>query len=306
MHGGKRRLGLAAGGILVLVLSGCGGDTGAGATPSAVAKDHLKILVGGMSKQIYLPNMLTKQLGYFDEQNLDVELIDEASGQSAEEEVLSGGVEAGSGSYNHTIEIQAKGKGLTEVVQLLISPGEAEMVSSKEADTVKSITDLKGKNLGVTELGSGTHTLTQYMLGQKGITAGSGPVRARGRGRHVHRRHQAGQDRRGHDDRADHLSAAPIGRRQGADRPAHAGRDPRRAGRRLPLYLRVHEVRLRQQPQGRGAAAGERLREDAQVDPLAHAGGSGRQDARGLLCGQQGPLHHRAHEPVRDVQPRRH
>jgi NitT/TauT family transport system substrate-binding protein len=170
MHGAKRRLGLAAGGILVLVLSGCGGDTGVGSTPSAVAKDHLKILVGGMSKQIYLPNMLTKQLGYFDEQNLDVELIDEASGQSAEEEVLSGGVDAGSGSYNHTIEIQAKGKGLTEVVQLLISPGEAEMVSSKEADTVKSITDLKGKNLGVTELGSGTHTLTQYMLGQKGIT----------------------------------------------------------------------------------------------------------------------------------------
>jgi NitT/TauT family transport system substrate-binding protein len=80
MHGAKRRLGLAAGGILVLVLSGCGGDTGVGSTPSAVAKDHLKILVGGMSKQIYLPNMLTKQLGYFDEQNLDVELIDEASG----------------------------------------------------------------------------------------------------------------------------------------------------------------------------------------------------------------------------------
>ena len=48
-----------------------------------------------MSKQIYLPNMLTKQLGFFDEQNLDVQLIDEASGQSAEEEVLSGGVDAG-------------------------------------------------------------------------------------------------------------------------------------------------------------------------------------------------------------------
>ena len=45
------------------------------------------------------------------------------------------------------------------------------MVSSEEADTIKSITDLKGKNLGVTELGSGTHTLTQYMLGQKGIAA---------------------------------------------------------------------------------------------------------------------------------------
>lgn len=167
----KRRFGLVAGAILILVLSGCDTNAGTGTTPGAATKVQLKILVGGMSKQIYLPNMLTKQLGYFDEQNLDVQLIDEASGQSAEEEVLSGGVDAGSGSYNHTIEIQAKGKGLTEVVQLLISPGEAEMVSSKEADTVKTITDLKGKNLGVTELGSGTQTLTQYMLSQKGISA---------------------------------------------------------------------------------------------------------------------------------------
>ena len=115
--------------------------------------------------------MLAKQLGYFDEQNLNVELIDEKSGQSAEEEVLAGNVQAGSGSYNHTIEIQAKGKQLIDVVQLLISPGEAEVVASSKADQIKSITDLKGKNLGVTELGSGTQTITQYMLSKSGIPA---------------------------------------------------------------------------------------------------------------------------------------
>lgn len=139
-------------------------------TPSA-QKDHIKIMVGGISKQIYLPNMLTKQLGYFDEQNLDVELIDEASGQSSEEQVLTGGVDAGSGSYNHTLELQAKGKELVDVVQLLISPGEAEVVSTKEAGQIKSAVDLKGKNLGVTELGSGTQTITQYLLTKNGIPA---------------------------------------------------------------------------------------------------------------------------------------
>ncbi len=171
MNQTQRKIGLAAAGSLILILSACDMNGASSSTTPAAAKDKIKILVGGMSKQIYLPNELTKQLGFFDEQNLDVQLIDEASGQSAEEEVLSGGVDAGSGSYNHTLEIQAKGKGLTEVVQLLISPGEAEMVSSKQADTVKSITDLKGKKLGVTELGSGTQTLTQYMLTQKGIAS---------------------------------------------------------------------------------------------------------------------------------------
>jgi sulfonate transport system substrate-binding protein len=130
----------------------------------------VKIMVGGLNKQIYLPNMLAQRLGYFKEQNLDVTLVDEASGQSAEEQVLTGNVDAASGSYNHTQEVQPKGKYLETVVQLQLAPGEAEVLKADEAGTVKSAADLKGKNLGVTELGSGTHTLTMAILGRQGIT----------------------------------------------------------------------------------------------------------------------------------------
>ena len=144
----------------------------ASATTAAAAtgpKTQLKIMVGGLSKQIYLPNMLTKQLGFFDQNGLDVTLIDEASGQSSEQSVLTGQVDAGSGSYNHTVELQAAGKKMECVVQLDIAPGEAEMVSSKVAGQVKSVNDLKGRNLGVTELGSGTQTITQALLNKVGI-----------------------------------------------------------------------------------------------------------------------------------------
>lgn len=141
----------------------------AAATPTA-AMTRLSIMVGGMAKQIYLPNELTAKLGYFAQQGLDVTLIDEASGQSSETEVLAGQVQAGSGSYNHTIEIQALGKSMTDVVQLLVAPGEAEMVTAKEAGQIKSVSDLKGRNLGVTELGSGTQTITTLLLARKGIT----------------------------------------------------------------------------------------------------------------------------------------
>jgi NitT/TauT family transport system substrate-binding protein len=126
-------------------------------------------MVGGLSKQIYLPNMLSQQLGYFSQQGLDVTLIDEASGQSSEDEVLAGQVDAGSGSYNHTQELQAKGKDMMTVVQLGVAPGEAEMVSAKEAGQIHTIADLKGKNLGVTELGSGTQVLTEALLTKAGI-----------------------------------------------------------------------------------------------------------------------------------------
>jgi NitT/TauT family transport system substrate-binding protein len=147
------------------------GTTNTGATSAASSPTKLKIMVGGISKQIYLPNELSAALGYFKEENLDVTLIDEASGQSSEQQVLAGGVQAGSGSYNHTIELQAAGKSMESVVQLQSAPGEALMVSNKAAAKVKSASDLKGANMGVTELGSGTQTLSTAILGQVGIAA---------------------------------------------------------------------------------------------------------------------------------------
>ena len=168
MNSRSRQICLLTAIILVLILSACGSSSN-GSSSNGSAKTHLTIIVGGLSKQIYLPNMLAKRLGYFDQAGLDVSLIDETSGQASTDAVLAGQVEAGSGSYNHTIELQALGKSLTEVVQLDIAPGEAEVVSAKEAGQIHSFADLKGKNLGVTELGSGTHTLSIALLHQSGL-----------------------------------------------------------------------------------------------------------------------------------------
>ena len=160
--------------VLMLILSACGGSSGGGTSSSGgssggTEKVHLSIMVGGLSKQIYLPNMLAKQLGYFDQAGLNVTLIDEASGQSSENSVLAGQVDAGSGSYNHTIELQAAGKKMESVLLMDVAPGEAEIVSTKAASQIHSVRDLKGKNLGVTELGSGTQTLTTSLLYNVGI-----------------------------------------------------------------------------------------------------------------------------------------
>jgi NitT/TauT family transport system substrate-binding protein len=166
----KRQLWLVIGIIFVLILSACGSSSTSSGPSTSNGKVQLKIMVGGLSKQIYLPNKLTQQLGYFGQEGLDVTLIDEASGQSSENEVLAGQVDAGSGSYNHTLELQAAGKQMESVVLLNVAPGEAEVISAKEAGQIHSVSDLKGKNLGVTELGSGTQTLTTALLHKVGIT----------------------------------------------------------------------------------------------------------------------------------------
>lgn len=159
---------LIGGLVMALLLTACGNT---GPTTGSNGKIHLQIMVGGMSKQIYLPNELTQQLGYFSQQGLDVTLIDEASGQSSENEVLAHQVDAGSGSYNHTIELAAAGKQMQCVVQMDVAPGEAEVVATKEAGQIKSMADLKGKNLGVTERGSGTETITDVLLHKAGVSA---------------------------------------------------------------------------------------------------------------------------------------
>jgi NitT/TauT family transport system substrate-binding protein len=150
--------------------------TACGSAPAPAADNSpasLKIMVGGLAKQIYIPNKLTEILGYFKEQNLTVELIDEASGQETSDEVVAGNVDGGSGSYSHVLELQAKGKFLLQVAQFQIAPGEAEMISTKAASTYSSFADFKGRNpkvnLGVTSLGSGTHTISRALLGRAGV-----------------------------------------------------------------------------------------------------------------------------------------
>ncbi len=159
-----RRLSLVVGGLAVLAACGSAPSTGGG-----VQTVSLKIMVGGLSKQIYLPNMLAKQLGYFNDQHLDVTLIDEGSGQASEDEVLAGNVDAGSGAYVHPMVLNALGKKIETICQFGIAPGEAEVIDARKAGSIQSPNDLQGKNLGVTELGSGTHTLTLAILGKAGI-----------------------------------------------------------------------------------------------------------------------------------------
>ena len=80
----------------------------AGST-AALAADKVTIIVGGYEKQIYLPAKLTERLGYFKDEGLDVELLNEAAGVDAENEMLAGTVLAVVGFYDHCADLQASG-----------------------------------------------------------------------------------------------------------------------------------------------------------------------------------------------------
>ena len=141
------------------------------ATSLAGATEKVTIMVGGYEKQIYLPAKLAEALGYFKEEGLDVELLNEAAGVDAENQLLAGAVQGVVGFYDHCVDLQAKGKFVQSVVQFSQAPGEVEVVSNKYPD-IKGFGDLKGKNLGVTGLGSSTNFLTLYMASKAGLSGG--------------------------------------------------------------------------------------------------------------------------------------
>jgi len=119
---------LAVAASAALAVSGCSskasqthnasGATAAGGTLAANAPS-LTVMVGGLSKQIYLPFMLAKQLGYYDKIGVNVNLIDEPAGGDATQNMLAGQVQGVGGFYDHNIALQAQGKSSEAVVSTI-------------------------------------------------------------------------------------------------------------------------------------------------------------------------------------------
>src|SRR3954449_2081224 len=134
-----------------------------------LAQTPVKIMVGGIDKQIYLPAKLAELLGLFKEQGLDVELFNSTSGSQAATALLAREVQGVVGFYDHTIDLQSKGKFITDVVQFGISPGEVVLAKATDAEKLKDPANWKGQALGVTGLGSATDFLTRALAAKAGL-----------------------------------------------------------------------------------------------------------------------------------------
>jgi NitT/TauT family transport system substrate-binding protein len=168
----KRMTAAAIAAAAALVVTGCSskasqstGTTNVGAASGT----KVSIMVGGLNKQIYLPFMLAERLGYYKDQGLNVALSDEPAGVDATTNMLAGKVDGVGGFYDHTIDLQGLGQAAESVVSMLVTPGEVELCRNDLKGTIKSPADWKGRNLGVTDLGSSTDYLTQFLAQKNGV-----------------------------------------------------------------------------------------------------------------------------------------
>jgi NitT/TauT family transport system substrate-binding protein len=169
-------LGLA---LLVAASSSCtGGSRNAGTHDQR--NPHVRIAIGGQNQLIYLPVTLAAQLGFYQQDHLDVELQDFPGGAKALEALVGGSADVVCGFYDHTIQMAAEGKEMIAFVSMLNYPGLVLVTSPQSADTVVKIEDLRGHVAGVTTAGSSSHMLLNYLLRRHGLTADAVSVTAIG------------------------------------------------------------------------------------------------------------------------------
>jgi NitT/TauT family transport system substrate-binding protein len=153
---------------------------------------RVRLAVGGKPALFYLPLTVTERLGYFREQGLDVEIADFPGGARALQALIGGSADVVTGSFDHTIQMQAKNQPIVAVIQLGRFPVYVLALLAGKADDYRSPADLKGWKIGVTAPGSSTQVMVQHLLVQHGRTrddasfvgigAGAGAVAAVGRG----------------------------------------------------------------------------------------------------------------------------
>jgi len=145
--------------------------TGGGGSTSSASLPTVTMMVGGINKQIYLPYQLAQSLGFYKKYGVNMVLSNEvAGGVGAETAMASGQVDLAGAWYVHTINFQLQGKAVVDVAQLSGSPGERIMCAT--GTHITSPAQWKGQSIGVTDLGSGTDQLTQYLAARYGLKTG--------------------------------------------------------------------------------------------------------------------------------------
>jgi NitT/TauT family transport system substrate-binding protein len=147
----------------LVFLGGCGS--------SSPGRSTVRLAVGGAGQIVYLPVTLARELGYYDQEGLNVEFQDYPGGAKALQSLMAGSADVVSGFYDHTIQMAAEGKPLRSFVVMLRYPGLALVVSPAASKRIAAVKDLSGATVGVTAPGSSTDLFLSYLLQRHGVPA---------------------------------------------------------------------------------------------------------------------------------------
>nr|WP_295378103.1 ABC transporter substrate-binding protein [Pseudoxanthomonas sp.] len=166
---------LCLGAMLALLSTGCdrGGTaapTGGNAEPEA-ATQTVRISVGSYNLN-NLPFFIADAQGYFKDEGLEVRTENFAQGGAKVLQALvAGSTDVAVGFYDHTIQMQAKGKAVTAFMLLSRNSGLVLAGGNRSPFDPARPETIRGTRVGITSPGSSSDFFIRYYLERHGIPA---------------------------------------------------------------------------------------------------------------------------------------
>lgn len=144
----------------------------AAGTEARLEKIKVTLAVSGKSAFYYLPLTIAEQLGYFDQEGVELEIVEFPSVLKAQQALTSGAVDTVCGSFDHVINLHSKNQIVQSFVALGRAPQMAMGISVKNIPNYKDVVDLRGRKIGITAPGSASNLMASLLVQRAGLLPG--------------------------------------------------------------------------------------------------------------------------------------
>ena len=173
----RRIMALAAPLVLTLAACGGGGDPGdpaaegGGGGGGGGDLEQITFLMPAPSIMQYHPWHIAQELGYFEDEGIEVEIVAGDGSSSILQQILAGNADVGAPSPGATMLASSTGRELVTYYQYLYS--NIFTIAASEESGITRMEDLKGKSIGVSDLAGGEVPLVRAALAQAGLQEGT-------------------------------------------------------------------------------------------------------------------------------------
>lgn len=164
----KFLVGLMAGLTMLTTLAACGGSDSSGSGSGSAKLGHIRLVLGGppSTSLALVPFGVAQQMGFWEKQGLDVEVTGLAGQATAAQQLVAGQTQVatvGPETYlqavssDKPIGIKAFYTWVRKATWTIVVP---------EDSPVQTLADLKGKSIGVAQIGKSDGKVAQQLIGQ--------------------------------------------------------------------------------------------------------------------------------------------
>lgn len=132
----------------------------------------LVIAVAGRQHYAQLPLTVAEQRGYFRAEGLTTQFHAYVNESTALQSVIGGGAHIGAGGFEQVLTAAARGQMLQAFALQSRSPAVALGISLRTLPDYHAVSDLRGRKIGVTGLGTVAHAVAHLLTTQAGLKKG--------------------------------------------------------------------------------------------------------------------------------------